>query len=354
MAEKKRTYNAQMNSVIRALKLLEILKNYTDSNHKLTQSEVLNLMKELDGCCTEKTLRTDLRNLIAALNPIVEEYKTHREDFRIVYDKMEEGRHRMSGIQYLHEFSNRELELLIELLKSGADISREQCTVLENKLKRLGSKYYRYNTDSVDSVPQFSTIDKTYLKENLDTIKKAIAQNKKVSFLFNGYNREGKLSPVRNRKYLVSPYYVLLYGMKYYLLANTRNYENVSIYRVDLMTKIEIVEEARKNIRMVKELEHVNITDYIEKHLNMNYDRPVTITLKIKENGYTALHDCFGDKFLYKKSIDAEHDEIEVVCSEHAMIDWAMQFCDRVEVIRPQSIRKKIKEKAEVLYRKYS
>ena len=97
-----------------------------------------------------------------------------------------------------------------------------------------------------------------------------------------------------------------------------------------------------------------NITDYIEKHLNMNYDRPVTITLKIKENGYTALHDCFGDKFLYKKSIDAEHDEIEVVCSEHAMIDWAMQFCDRVEVIRPQSIRKKIKEKAEVLYRKYS
>ena len=72
LAEKKRTYNAQMNSVIRALKLLEILKNYTDSNHKLTQSEVLNLMKELDGCCTEKTLRTDLRNLIAALNPIVE------------------------------------------------------------------------------------------------------------------------------------------------------------------------------------------------------------------------------------------------------------------------------------------
>ena len=336
MAEKKRTYNAQMNSVIRALKLLEILKNYTDSNHKLTQSEVLNLMKELDGCCTEKTLRTDLRNLIAALNPIVEEYKTHREDFRIVYDKMEEGRHRMSGIQYLHEFSNRELELLIELLKSGVDISREQCTVLENKLKRLGSKYYRYNTDFVDSVPQFSTIDKTYLKENLDTIKKAIAQNKKVSFLFNGYNREGKLSPVRNRKYLVSPYYVLLYGMKYYLLANTGNYENVSIYRLDLMTKIEIAEKARKNIRMVKELEHGNIT------------------LKIKENGYTALHDCFGDKFLYKKSIDAEHDEIEVVCSEHAMIDWAMQFCDRVEVIRPQSIRKKIKEKAEVLYRKYS
>ena len=75
---------------------------------------------------------------------------------------------------------------------------------------------------------------------------------------------------------------------------------------------------------------------------------------RLEENGYTALHDCFGDKFLYKKSIDAEHDEIEVVCSEHAMIDWAMQFCDRVEVIRPQSIRKKIKEKAEVLYRKYS
>ncbi len=354
MKEEKRTYTAQMNSVIRALKLLEILKIYTDSKHKLTQSEVLDLMKALDGYCTEKTLRADLRNLIAAFNPLIEEYGTQKEEFRILYDKMEEGRHRMSGIWYQHEFSNRELELLIELLKSGADISREQRTVLENKLKKLGSKYYQYNTDSVDSIPQFSTIDKTYLKENLGTIKKAIAQNKKVSFLFHGYNREGKLSPVRERRYLVSPYYVLLYGMKYYLLANTGNYENVSIYRLDLMTEIKLEEEARKNIRMVKELEHGNITEYIEKHLNMNYDRPVTITLKIKENGYTALHDCFGDRFLYKKSIDAEYDEVEVVCSEHAMIDWAMQFCDRVEVIRPQSVRKKIKEKTEMLYGKYS
>lgn len=354
LQKEKRSHGVQMNGVIRALKLLEVLRDYTDREHKLTQQEVLKRMQEIDGCCTEKTLRADLRNLMAVLNPVVEEYEQRKEEFRIVYDGMEQGRHRMSGIQYLHEFSNQELEYLIELLKSGTDISREQRSELENKLKRLGSRYYQYNTDSVGGVPQFSTIDKTCLKENLDTIKKAISFNRKVSFVFNGYNREGKLIPVRERRYLVSPYYVLLYGMKYYLLANTGNYENVSIYRLDLMTGIQMEEEVRKNIRKVRELEYGSVTDYVEKHLNMNYDRPVTVTLKVRRNGYTALHDCFGDHFLYKRPIDNEHDEVEVVCSAHAIMDWAIQFSDRVEIIRPFSIRQKILEKAEELSRKYS
>ena len=66
-------------------------------------------MKKKVGSCTEKTLRTDLRNLMAILNLPVPEYEVQKDDFRIRYDGMEEERRRMTGIQYIHEFSNDDL-----------------------------------------------------------------------------------------------------------------------------------------------------------------------------------------------------------------------------------------------------
>ena len=354
MEKEKRTHGVQMNSIIRAWKLLEILKAHTDADHKLTQTELLGLMKQKEGSCTEKPLRTDLRNLMAVLNPAPEEYGERTDEFRIVYDGIgTEGQDRISGVRYVHEFSNRELELLIELVKSSEDMDREQCALLEDKLKGLGSCYYQYRTDSVKSVPRFSTINKEHLWENLNVIRDAITGNKKISFLFNGYNRDGALSPVRPRPYMVSPYYVLIYGMKYYLLANTEGYENASVYRLDLMSEAKLTDEPRKSIRDVEELKHVSPGEYMERHMNMNYDMPLTVTLKVRSDGYTVLHDCFGDHYTYKRAIDAGHDEVTVVCSQQAILDWAIQFSGRIEILRPRTIRKKILEKAQTLMQQY-
>ncbi len=353
MEKVKKAHSAQVRSVIRALKLLEILKLNTDSQHKLMQRELLELMKKEDGQCTEKTLSRDIRNLMAVLNPVIDEYEERQEEFKIVYGGIESGKNNISGVRYIHDFSNDDLELLVELVKSDVDISKEDRQLLEEKLKKLGSRHYKYRTDAVGSVPQFSTIDKTHIKENLVTIKTAIEHKKKISFAFNGYNREGKLAPVRERRYTVSPYYLLIYGMKYYLLANTEPYDNVSIYRVDLMSEAETINEKQRDSREIKELEHAGITEYIEKHLNMYYDEPVTVILKVREDGYTILHDSFGDKYRVRRAIDSNHDEVEVVCSEHAMIDWAIQFDERIEVMRPSWIRRKIKDKVLKLARQY-
>ncbi len=105
----------QTNSIIRAFTLLEILKKESDETHKLSQKQLLALMKKKDGRCTEKTLRTDLRNLMGILNPPSSEYEARKEDFRIIYDGIEEERGRMTGIRYIHEFSNDDLELLLEI-----------------------------------------------------------------------------------------------------------------------------------------------------------------------------------------------------------------------------------------------
>lgn len=39
------------------------------------------------------------------------------------------------------------------------------------------------------------------------------------------------------------------------------------------------------------------------------------------------------------------HDEIEVTCSYNGMVNWAIQYSDKVELLRPKSLRDKIAQK---------
>lgn len=352
--------SSQQNSIIRALKLLDVLKSGTDRKNKLTQEQLLSLMKKMDGSCSLKTMRTDLRNLMDAINPILddagEEYKDHPEDYRIIYDGIEEGRHRMSGIRYIHEFTNDELDLLIGLIKGSSGVSEENTESITRKLKKLGSGFYKYTSDVIKTIPEHNTIDKTFINHNIWIINAAIINNKQIIFTFNGYGKDGKLVPVREKKYVVNPYYVVSYLQKYYMLCTHGKYEDVHIYRLDLMSDIELCESDREPVRGVPELEHSNAKEYMDRHLNMFYDEPRTVALKIKNtsSGYTSVHDQFGDKFTYKKKIDDEYDEIEVTASGNAIIDYAIQYSELVEIIRPKDIRAKLIDKINSIRTKYT
>lgn len=343
----------QTNSIIRALTLLDILKRGSDENHKMSQQELLTLMKRKDGKCTEKTLRTDLINLMGILNPPVSEYGEKKDEFRIIYDGIEEGRNRKTGLQYIHAFTNDDLELLLELVQQCAEIEDwRRARIIEN-LKELGSRHYTYQTEMIRAIPEYVTRDFGSLRSNIKRIAEAIKLNCQLSFTFNKYGKDSLLVPVRTEKYIVNPYYIVKYGSGYYLLASHGKSEKTYIYRLDLMTDIETVNKQRESVRGVKELNNSDAIKYMKRHLYMNYDEPRTIVIKLGKDYYTYLHDAFGSNYKYKGEMDENFDEIEVVCSENAMINWAMQHHEHVEIIRPASAREKIMEKAEEMIKKY-
>lgn len=351
--EEKKLHGVQMNSIIRAFTVLDVLKQYTDSNHKLSQAELLEAVKEEGGTCTEKTLRSDLNNLMAVLNPSEEEYADRPEEFRILYDGIGTYKYHMTGVSYIHKFTNQDIELLLELLKGNSNVSAEQKERIEKNLKSLGSRYYNYNADSIQSIPCFSTIDKTFLRRNLEVIHDAVSENCKIRFTFNRYDRDGNLAPVRKKSYLVNPYYVVIYGEKYYLLATVGKHKNVLIFRLDLMTNAEVVqEEKREKLFGVKELEHASARRFMDRHLNANYAEPITITLAVKEMGYNAVHDQFGKNYTVRKA-GKEYDEVEVTASIDALLNWLFPYMDKIEIIRPKTARDRMRKKAQAILKQY-
>ena len=111
------------------LMILEILKKYSDEEHKLTQDEVmLYLERDYGISCNRKTIT----NNISYLNNFEDE--SHRKLFDITTKK---------GYALLsRDFSEGELRLLIDSVLYSKFISQKQAGVLIGKLKKLHSKYF--------------------------------------------------------------------------------------------------------------------------------------------------------------------------------------------------------------------
>ena len=244
----------------------------------------------------------------------------------------------------------------------------------------MTTAFYKRTPRHICKVQEPELADRELLKDNLAIIQKAIDDNVRIQFRFNGYSYEKKLEPVRAEMDELSPYYIVASGGKYYLLA-AKEYEgykpNMSIWRIDLMTDIEIPgRNDRLHIKGIPRIPKKNVSnlpekwseDFQLKHLNMSFDKPVFVTLRIKSEkcednpkkrvrpGYTFLHDWFGDSFTYiRTETKPPYDDIvRVECSPYGMAHWALQYSELVEVLEPESLREDIKSKIKALNEKYS
>lgn len=383
-------------SVERMLKILEYLKWNTDSNHPTSQMEMRSDPSISEYISHKETFHRLIKNMTSALNAAETAYKDEK-DWKICFDAFKklnsqkdddsdnkdldnddsddnklEPQMRIRNLYYNRTFSYDEIDRIIEGIYSIKTLDSKSADVLIKKVEdNLTTKFYKKGPKNICKVMEPELVDRETLKNNLLTIQKAIDNGKKVAFIFNGYSRDKKLIPIRHHKDIVSPYYIVANSGKYYLLAckeitiNDEVIKKMSIWRIDFMSKIEIPDfnyetsEGGYNILPKREVQNLPIqwNDKFQlEHLNMAFDEPVDITLKItnidNKNGadYTFLHDWFGNNFRFRRS---EDNIVEIKCSPYAMTHWALQYSDRVEVLEPIDLRNQIIEKIKALNTKY-
>lgn len=401
MAKRKLTKSARFE---RMFKIWEYLKNNTDKDHPTTQAEMRKSSEMSEFIGNKETFNRLIKDMARTLNSAEHGYKPESDwkiyfddfkkyygegadeeekdfDSEDAYDEFADQTMRISGLYYNRTFSYEEINSIIEGILSTKTLDTKSAKALINKVEQnLTTKFYKKGPKQICKVMEPEVMDREQMKVNLLTIQKAIDNNVQIAFRFNGYTYRKKLEPVRDKKDTVSPYYIVASGGRYYLLAckevtiKGKTVKNMSIWRIDLMTDIEIVgaDGKQKGIPAIPKREVENLPmewteDFQLKHLNMSYDKPVWITLKIKSPkqeddptrriraDYTFLYDWFGDKFKYVSTEKkAPYDDIvKVECSPFAMTHWALQYSDRVEVVEPEKVRSAVKEKIRNLSTKY-
>ena len=375
----------------RGLQYLSILKLMTDDNHQLSKEDFSDLLRlyrvakygtkydSESGVESKNTITKTIEEIITELDPL--EYSGKNEaEYIVRYDGYKEDRIKkklnkekgtkadsITNFWFSHIFTNDELDRLIQLVCFSDMLDANEKSVLVKKLVSTASVYYntpfcdkeiKFNPKAVHG--RFSTRrpqEKSHFVHNLKTIQYAVNNLVQIGFKFNQYTEDHKMIPKSDHTHILSPYHLVVYHDNYYCIGLKKGDKRIWHYRIDLMSDVEILKDdtGREIPIEISAYDCTPICNaywdpekYMAEHLNMAYDEPRDICIKIRNDDYTILHDWFGDH--YEKISDAGEDDkgnrydlVNVKTSPFMIVHWAMQYGTAVEIM-DEEIREKIKK----------
>ena len=306
------------------MRILEILEQYSDSDHRLTQPKIIKLLEQNYGIeCKRQTVKNNIM---------------------LLKDMGYEISWKGGIFLKLRRFEDAELRMLIDSVLFSRTLSAAQAKQLIGKLTELGSKYFRAKVKHVVHLPKLIHSDKKQVLHNLDVLSDAIEQGRKVSFIYNSYGKDFKLHPRREEPYIVNPYQIVPNQGRYYLIGNYDKYDNVSHYRLDYMTEIQMLDDKVKSKDKVEDFaQGYSLPRHMAEHIYMFSGPSVQVKMRVGEDQMNQLIDWFGKGFRIVQE-DADRLIISVVCNEMAMKYWALQYGQYAEILEPESLRDEIRE----------
>lgn len=313
--------------------ILEILRKYSDEDHSLTQQEIIRLLDKNYGMECD---RRSVKNNVLFLK-------------EMGYDiSMEKGYRLLS-----REFDDAELRILIDSVLFSKSISTRQAKGLIGKIRELASNYFNAKVSHVSNLPDLNRTVNKQAMYSLDAINDAIAEKKKLSFIYNYVGTDLKLHPKREEPYIVNPYQIVANNGRFYLIGNYDKYNDIAHFRIDKMTDVTIIDKKIKPMKQVKGLENgLNLPKHMAEHIYMFGGQSTNIKLKTADYMMDDLVDWFGNDIRVTKQKD-DQIVVRLNCNENAMRYWALQYGPYVEVLEPKRLRKQIREDIEEMMEKY-
>lgn len=302
--------------------LLLVLREYSDENHPLSQSEINNLMStKYNVTLDRRTLYKSVETLIG-LGYDISTFKDNGQGYYLV-DR---------------QFEQSEIYLLCNAIHSSNFIPSKASKDLINKLLQTQSKYYR--EDFVNSV----FVDNANKKENkefflnIELLAKSIKDKKVISFNYTKYNLDRQIVNKREKPYVVSPLYLVYINEKTYLVAKDDNYNDLTHFRVDKIKNIRFID---KNYARITSKD--DPYQYAKNKIYMYAGKENNIAIKCDNIILDDIIDKFGKNIMIYSS-DDDHFIANIKSSKTGFIYFALQYLQYLEVLEPTELRKEIKD----------
>ncbi len=305
------------------IRIWQILKDYSDYNHPLTQEEIAKHLENNYGIVIErKAISRNLSLLKEA-------------GFEI--DSCRAG-----SFLDCRDFEDSELHLLIDGILSSKHITAKHSKDLINRLCGLSNKYFRASVKHIHSVNDWSKTDNQALFYNIELIDIAIEKGCQIHYDYNKYDVDKKLH--KSSFQHVSPYQMILHNQRYYLMAYSEYWNNMVFHRLDRITNMKISHKKSTPLRSISGYE--NGINYKELSSTMPYmytDKPEPIEFIADACVVDQIIDWFGTNIRFNKTNDETKVRVLLKASPMAMEHWAMQYINYVEIIAPKTLRARVR-----------
>lgn len=236
------------------IRIWQILKEYSDCDHPLTQDDIARHLENDYGVVIERKAISRNISLLKEAGAEIE------------------SGHAGSYLER-RDFEDSELKLLIDGVLCSKYITAKHSKDLIDRLCGLSNKYFRSHVKNIHSVNDWYKTDNQALFYNIELIDTAIEEGKQIHYDYNKYGVDKKLH--KSSHQYVSPYLMILHNQHYYLMAYSEYWGNMAFHRLDRITNMNISDKKATPIRNVSGYE--NGINYKELSSAMPYmftDRP--------------------------------------------------------------------------------
>ncbi len=322
--------------------ILDILRKYSDENHRLSQKDILEILKNEYGMTADrKAVKRNLTNLIESGFDI-----SYTETIR--RNKKGEEEIIFSDWYLERDFTDSELRLLIDSLLFSKHIPYSQCKQLIGKLERLSNIYFKSKVKHICNLPE-NMPDNRELFYTVEILDEAIERGVQVVFNYMEYGPDKKPhlrldDDGKVREYLINPYQMAATNGRYYLICNYDKYDDVANYKVNQIKNIRLTDNPIKPMKKVKGLENgLNLPKHMAEHIYMFSGESVRVTLKAPDYMAGEIINWFGMEPEFKEIGDG-YIKVMLTANKKAMKYWALQYAPYVKVLSPESLVTEIKE----------
>lgn len=318
------------------INILDILRKYTDENHRLSQKEIVEILgREYQMTADRKSVKRNLMNLIDFGYPL-----SYSEIVRT--NKQGEEESIYTDWYMEHEFDDGELRLLIDSLLFSKHIPPTQRRALIEKLEGLSNVYFHAKVKHICTMPENTPFNQQ-LFYTIDMLDEAIGRQRQVAFAYCSYDMDKKLHPRKRsdgtvREYIVNPYQLAVNNGRYYLICNYDKYEGISHYRVDRIQDIRILDAPCKPLQAVNGLD---LSRHMAEHIYMFTGESIRVKFRASRSILNDIMDYFGMEAEFSDATEQDV-LVKLRINEEDMFKWAVQYGDHVVVLEPESLRSRV------------
>lgn len=305
-----------------------VLYKYSSSSRRLKQEEVANYLLHDYNLELERKAVGRALNLLSDPEEFGEEFGVERDNGYYVKKRL---------------FSDSQLRMLTDIVLSSSYISAEEAKDMIASFAKLGSADFKSRVKNTSFVGSFNRTQNSDISEKLDMLDEAIRNEKTIKFNYTKYNHEGKR--VKTSEQTVSPYQLIVKNQRYYLFAHNERWNDDSFYHIDRMTNLEFADapytDSTRSPMFRGGIDYEKLSrclpyPFADKLVGAEFTIPKGVDME------NEVYESFGNMARFTEQNGLMHVNVQV--SYEAMKHWALNFLDKVEVIKPTELRAELRD----------
>ena len=310
---------------LKLLYIVKMLEENTDEQHPMSTAEIISRL-DANGIHSErKSIYDDIEKLIEFGYDII------RVQSRLG------GGYYMAG----REFELAELKLLVDAVQSSRFITTKKSRELIKKLEKKAGKHDAGKLQRQVYVAGRIKTENESIYYNIDTIHRAIQENRQISFTYMDWNLQKRLMPRAGGERKVSPWALIWREENYYLAAYDETDDKIKHYRVDKMGKVTLTDEPRAG---VVQFADVDPASYTNRTFGMYGGREEIVTMQFPKRLIGVVLDRFGkDADIRSMGQDVFRVRAKVAVSGQ-FFGWLAGIGPDAEIVSPEPVAVEYKD----------